>query len=325
MPQLSFVTVDVFTRTRFQGNPLAICKVPAGQDVSTEQMQRIAFEFNLSETLFLYEHRSQAPTGSDAPEWRVRIFLTTQELPFAGHPVIGAACYALGELADYSDTGRLVCNAGPIEISYGKGVAKASIPHNVHVHTETEFTVDQVYELQPGLQKAGTKPKSIDLVSPVKGMSFVCVELPDLEALGTVQTSGVKPNPKLDKGWEEGFPASFFYVVTSKDKSGVKLRTRMIEGPLEDAATGSASCAIGAFLAMKWKTSQTVTFELTQGVEMGRQSDIGVVVELNEGMDGVEMVELSGSAVKVMEGQIQYSDWGDKSMQGVLDMAQSIS
>lgn len=81
--QLSFVTLDVFTQERYLGNPLAVVKVPAGQDVSTEVMQTIAREFNLSETIFVHEG-TKAEGSAGVVEWRVRIFLTTRELPFAG-------------------------------------------------------------------------------------------------------------------------------------------------------------------------------------------------------------------------------------------------
>ena len=303
MRSLAFVTLDVFTTTRFKGNPLAVVKLPNGQDVSTQQMQTIAFEFNLSETLFIHEQKS---TEDGTPEWRVRIFFPTAELPFAGHPTIGAACYALGTLANNVPRGRLICNAGPIEVDYEDGVAKASIPHNFHRHVEVPFSLEEVYELQPALKKARVKLNAVDTLSPVKGMNFVSVELPNLKALESCSTTGVRPAPTLDEGWREGFAGSFWYVVTERSKGSAKVRTRMIEGALEDPATGSASCGLATFLALKWRESRVVKFEMTQGVEMGRQSDVGVTVTLKEDLEEAEKVELSGSAIKVMEGSVQY-------------------
>lgn len=83
MPQLSFVTLDVFTQQRYAGNSLAVVRLPAEPQhiVSDEQMLAIAREFQLSETIFIHEGR----TGNDGlPEWRVRIFLISEEIPFAG-------------------------------------------------------------------------------------------------------------------------------------------------------------------------------------------------------------------------------------------------
>lgn len=198
-----------------------------------------------------------------------------------------------------------MCNAGPIKVAYEDGVATAAIPHNVHVHSQQRFTEEDVYELHPSLPRS-KKPKAIDVVSPVKGMNFVCIELPDLEALGTVDNHGAKPTPRLDDQWDVGFCGSYLYVLTDDSSSVLKLRTRMMEGLLEDPATGSAACALGALLAIKLKRDKTTNFEITQGVEMGRQSDIGVVVTLEDDMNAVAKIELSGSAVKVMEGVLEY-------------------
>lgn len=79
----------------------------------------------------------------------------------------------------------------------------------------------------------------------------------------------------------------------------------MIEGVLEDPATGSAACALSSFLSLKAK-EKDVTYEMTQGVEMGRQSDIGVSVRLNNTLDAVDLMLLSGGSVKVMEGTVEY-------------------
>lgn len=302
--KLSFTTVDVFTQTRFLGNPLAIVDIPSGKDVSTQQMQTIAREYNLSETIFIHEGRK----GNDGIlEWRVRIFLVDQEIPFAGHPTIGAAIYALETLAKGADKGRFICNAGPIDIEYANGVARAGIPHNFHHHTENEVSVESIYRVFPSLQKKDIKPQATDVASPVKGMNFVLVGLPNLDALGAASISGVEPDLPTDQGWE-GFFGSLLYVVTEPPAAGkaVKVRTRMLQAMMEDPATGSGMCALSAFLAMKLRLGKTTKFELTQAVEMGRQSDIGVSITLKDSMDAVEAMELSGSSVKVMEGNIEY-------------------
>ena len=85
---------------------------------------------------------------------------------------IGAAVYALQTLAGGASQGRLICNAGPIEIEYADGVAKAGIPHNYHHHTENKVSVEDAWRLYPVLKKENIEPKAIDLVSPVNGVSF---------------------------------------------------------------------------------------------------------------------------------------------------------
>lgn len=272
-------------------------------------MQAIAREFNLSETVFLYLNDDAAASGDRAavvPQWRARIFMTDAELPFAGHPTIGTACHALGSLARGAAQGRLHVPAGAVEAAFADGVARAAIPHNVHLHTETPFAVAELEALQPRLRgRAGVR--GIDVVSPVRGMTFVCVELEDLETLGLVECTGKRPEAKLDADWDVGFVGALFYVKTGEREGGrqVSVRTRMIEGVLEDPATGSAACGLAAFLSLR-RGVKEVAYEITQAVEMGRQSDIGVAVTLNDGLDAVERLELSGSSVKVMEGKVEY-------------------
>ncbi|EMC95686.1 hypothetical protein BAUCODRAFT_71237 [Baudoinia panamericana UAMH 10762] len=299
MAILAFVTLDVFTETRFAGNPLAVVNVPSGHDVTSEQMQLIAREFNLSETVFIHERHD----GDDGvPQWRVRIFIVDAELPFAGHPTIGTAVYALGTLAGGTDRGRLLCNAGPIDLQMHERVVRANIPHNVHVHTENAISAEDIFKLQPALREHGP-PKGIDLVSPVKGMTFICAKLGSLEALAAVEARGIAANPKLDQGWDTGFVGTYFYCMQSPDANTRHIRTRMIESTMEDPATGSAACGLGALLTLKTR-QKTVKFVITQGVEMRRKSDIGVTVTLKDGLDAVEEIELSGSAVQVMSGHV---------------------
>jgi len=96
--------------------------------------------------------------------------------------------------------------------------------------------------------------------------------------------------------------AVYAFLVESEEDRVVKLRTRMFHGPLEDPATGSAASELSAYLASqrgegKWG------FEIVQGVEMGRRSDIGVEVEVGEG-GVVKRIVLGGGAVEVMHGQV---------------------
>jgi PhzF family phenazine biosynthesis protein len=153
----------------------------------------------------------------------------------------------------------------------------------------------------------------------VKGLSFIMVELPDLASLATIQLCA-KPQAQLDDESFNGFLGLYFFVITDQQKSEWKVRTRMIEGSFEDPATGSAACALSAYLAQREGTS--MQFELTQGVEMGRQSDIGVAVTLKDAatvgrieLSGIAVTQkdaaavnkivLSGSAVLIMEGSVK--------------------
>lgn len=134
------------------------------------------------------------------------------------------------------------------------------------------------------------------------------MELPSLDALALVST-GASPKPQLDDAWNAGFTGSYFWTLTSSPTSGssstTSIQARMIEGALEDPATGSAACALACHLALQKGKSREQRFEICQGVEMGRKSDIGVRVTLTEALDAVEKVLLSGAAVQVMEGTVE--------------------
>ncbi|KAI9816554.1 MAG: hypothetical protein M1827_001686 [Pycnora praestabilis] len=326
-PSFKFITIDVFTKTRYTGNPLAIVTIPQGHQpsLSQERKQIIAKEFNLSETVFLHEASRQDEKNS----WTISIFTTDAELPWAGHPTIGSACHVLSCLSNSSTTGSeenvlgtLLTKAGPIPITYHPTTqtASATIPFNLHVHTSLVplSHVNACNMQHPGLGSHQLQ-YLYPIVSIVKGVSFVLIDLPDVAALGCISAAATaarsveKVNGKLDEGWRDGFVGFYYYVRCGNNgkvgEAVQHLRTRMLEPSIangEDAATGSAASALAAYLTLEEaKPGETRIYAIVQGVEMGRRSEIGVEVTLKEGEDrGVEKVVLSGSAVGVTEGTI---------------------
>ncbi|EON67902.1 hypothetical protein W97_07399 [Coniosporium apollinis CBS 100218] len=303
--RLSFVTLDVFTEKPFTGNPLAIVEVPLSAALSQDQKQKIAREFNYSETVFLHERED-----SSENTWAIDIFTLDRELPFAGHPVIGTACHVLSSVSRESDEqvirGTFITKAGHVELEYTvtDRTARVSIPHNIHIHQE-EVSHDQVRESQPGLGETSSSPQIYPVVSIVKGMTFIMVELSSLEELAAVATTANRLVPQLDEGWQDSFVGGYFFVRLGENNGGIlRLQSRMIEGTLEDPATGSATSGCCAYLAMQsGKPGQTSKFAVNQGVEMGRSSGIGVEATLAD--DGaVDRIVLIGSAVRVMEGRL---------------------
>ena len=97
--RLQFHTLDVFTDTRFGGNPLAV--VLEADALDTDSMQTIAREFNLSETVFVLKPENPAHTA------RIRIFTPAVEVPFAGHPTVGTAAL-LAELRTPAGEGEAI-------------------------------------------------------------------------------------------------------------------------------------------------------------------------------------------------------------------------
>ena len=306
---LKFVTLDVFTKTPYEGNPLALVKIPSSVTVTQQQKQTIAREFNLSETVFLHQQ-----ADPKTPEWKIDIFITTAELPFAGHPTIGAAYYALSQ---WDGTGKeggvLVTKSGRIAITEREGgggvVVEAKIAHNVHIHDHTFATLSRPLPWVSASEKIAEAERNASLVSIVKGMTFLLVELSSLEELaavkiGSVEDGGFKGLLDQRDGWDAGFVGRYYFVVVGGGDAGtLSLRTRMLEVSFEDPATGSAACSLASYLALSGRGGK---FGIEQGVEMGRRSVIGVEVEVSGGGERkVESVKLSGSAVQVMEGSLR--------------------
>lgn len=134
------------------------------------------------------------------------------------------------------------------------------------------------------------------------------VELSTLEELGRAKEKGnlaidtYDPTP-LDSGWQNGLIGTMYFVAQGVDELGrKKYRTRMF-GSREDPGTGSASSALGCFLALRGEERES-RFVFVQGVEMGRRNEIEVEV-VRGGAGDVQKVLLSGAAVTVMEGSLE--------------------
>jgi PhzF family phenazine biosynthesis protein len=292
--ELAFTTLDVFTKTRYMGNPVAIVQVPAVSKTHLTQAQKqaIAWEFNLSEIVFMH----LPPSGSTFNEIIIDIFTSKAELPFAGHPTIGSAAYLLN--IHGKKTSTIVTKAGriPIKLDEDTGEVKAVVPQTFHIHA-----VKYTSELTP--QPAET-------TSIVNGMSFICVPLPDLATLEKADRNLHDEHYEplsLDEGWRNGLLGTMYYVAQGEDRFGRRrFRTRMFSFR-EDPGTGSASCALGCYLAGKIPASEgkgPFQFAFEQGVEMGRRNEISVEVIRGDRGEGIEKVVLSGRAVKVMEGTL---------------------
>ncbi|KAJ5187355.1 hypothetical protein N7449_010349 [Penicillium cf. viridicatum] len=310
MTHLKFVTLDVFTSTPYSGNPLAVVFLPEDDSIALTQSQKqiIAREFNLAESIFVHPVREKGKRTID-------IFTTDSELPFAGHPTIGAASWFLSHPADPADADgvtTLTTKSGDISISVQDRETKyvaAQIAHNTHIHAG-RFSLKELVRLHPTLAPFFTQPDvTFPIFSIVNGMSQLFIELPSLEALAavTLATSGEPVSADyLDEGWKAGLICVYFIVRDVEDSVSKKkvIRSRMILGTEEDPATGSAASGLAAYLTLtEGKAGQNYQYHVVQGVEMGRRSDIGVGVTL-DGDKKIEQVVLTGTAVSISEGKV---------------------
>jgi PhzF family phenazine biosynthesis protein len=328
MPRyLEYVTLDVFTTDPFAGNPLAVVLIPDDSpEVSQKQKQEIAREFNYSETIFIHSANTSSPTKRI-----IDIFMTDRELPFAGHPVIGAASWLLclsEKETQKAIVDTIITKAGDIPLSLSTtsaDVVSAMIPYDVHTH-KARFPLSELLRLHPTLSLAfsdshGQNVKDFPVFSIVKGVSQVFIGLPNMVALESlsyatggeeISADSATKGGYLDEGWGgDGLVVPYFYVRDVWDEATKKsvIRTRMLYGAFEDAATGSAASALGSYLSLvDAKSLGSYDYDIVQGVEMGRRSEIGVKVIMAEDRKRIASIVLSGNAVKIAEGKSLVKD-----------------
>ena len=286
--------LDVFTSERFSGNPLAV--VLNADDMPGAAMQKVAREFNLSETIFV-----MAP-DADEHEARVRIFTPRYEMAFAGHPTVGCAIF-LAERhwpkGKIDETLVLEEQAGlvPVHVRRDHGPMEATFAVPI-VPQPTGTTVDRG-------DAAAALDLSVDDLLPHAvaehegGPTFTFVGLKTLEALGRARPVEPLWSSAMATGTRD---STFLYV---EEEAG-RYRTRMfapLAGIPEDPATGSASAILASQLLSEGELSEgTTMLTLQQGVEMGRPSEIAVEIDVADA--SLVEVRVMGRAIRVADGQV---------------------
>ncbi|KAM0490536.1 hypothetical protein ACHAP8_011441 [Fusarium lateritium] len=309
---LMFTTLDVFTKTAFEGNPLAVVTIPPPSQcplLTQDQKQRIAREFNLSETVFVHDVENR----SESSKRKIDIFTPKAELPFAGHPTIGTAIFLRSQ-----GVKAMIVKAGEIDLEFDDtGSARAAIPHNVRLHAHRLTQPEYEAGSDDKIAQVAAAEDGARLFSIVNGMTFALIELPSLDMLGAAKIGAMSyiSGDLQDEGWKHDFDSRRYYFVllnSERSSDGNQLvqnvRTRLVKRTMEDPATGSAACALACYLALHKLSDDYIQFRTTQGVEMGRESLIlvDVVVEKNgDGERKVKTVHLGGNAVEVMSGTLR--------------------
>lgn len=297
-----YFTCDVFTDTRFGGNQLAV--LPEAEGLSGAQMQQIAREFNYSESTFVLPPEA----GHDR---RVRIFTPGSEVPFAGHPNVGTAFVlatmgALGPL-DAPRTVTFEEGAGLVPVAVhrrdaGRIWCELTAPQGLTLGAAVSAQVAAAaVSLDPGDVLTGAHQPQVASV----GLPFLMVELKDRDAL-----ERARPDiPGLEGLMAEGVeaPDVHLYVRTPGASDGFDLRARMfspLDGIPEDAATGSANCALAGLLCRLDEAADgDFRWRIAQGVEMGRPSVLEARAEKRGG--AVAGVWIGGESVLVAEGSMK--------------------
>jgi len=295
MTQLVFHTSDVFTDRPFAGNPLAIVLGADGLD--TAQMQTIAREFNLSETIFV---QTPDDPGNTA---KVRIFFPTAEIPFAGHPTIGCAVLLATQAhpaGDFDTQILLEEVAGLVPVAVTRRgdtvIAEFTAPKIPVLHTQPpdlaliaaalDLSIGQIGPHNPGVYQGGPP--------------FLYIPVTDTAALAAARPiephwSALMQAARVDCGY-------LYTPGIAADYQG-----RMFSptaGIPEDPATGSASAILAAqLLANGALPDGTTALALLQGAEMGRPSHVRLTVDVADAT--ITAVRVAGTAVPIASGLIR--------------------
>lgn len=302
--QLKFYTLDVFTETRFGGNPLGV--VLNADALPTGLMQTIAGELNLSETVFVQKATNPAHSA------RIRIFTPAVELPFAGHPTIGTGIL-LAQLQTRDAAGD---QDALVVLEETIGVVRVGVRMRPGKAPYAEFDAPRLPEPAgdaPSVERLaaalGLMPSEIGFANhrPSQwsaGVPFTFVPVASMEAIGRAEI--------VSSHWATAFGGSragkaFLYTRETTHNTS-SFHARMFgpgAGIVEDPATGAAAVAFaGVVNAFDQPPAGTHKRVIEQGFEMGRPSIITMSFEsVTRGK--LETVRIGGSAVRVTEGHIE--------------------
>jgi trans-2,3-dihydro-3-hydroxyanthranilate isomerase len=274
-----YVVVDVFTDTQLAGNQLAV--FTDARDLDPLTMQALAREMNFAESVFVLP-----PSSREAADVRIRIFTPWNELPFAGHPTLGAA-FVLGAPLQKVVI-RIETGAGVIPVALDREGARISfgwMEQPIPAWAPFERAGEVLAAL--GVERSGLPLELYDL-----GPSFVYVELgsaaevaalaPDMGALARATSAGTSCFARDGDRWT----ARVFVPA---------------HGVPEDPATGSAAGPLALHLARHGRIAFGEEIEISQGVEVGRPSTL--YARADGSVDAVERIAVGGSAVVVARGE----------------------
>lgn len=294
--ELRYAVVDVFAEAPLQGNPAAI--VFDADALDGMRMQAIAREFNLSETAFILRPQDPSHTA------HVRLFTPADEVPFAGHPNIGAAFALANDRLLKGDDLVFEEKAGLVPLRLNRvsdKVVGASLtaPQSLSTRPAPDVAaVAAALSLDASEIVTTTHPP----VNATVGLEFMFVEIKAVAALGRARVN----LPAFDLIRASHRVESVHLYVSWPSDSGVRIQARNLspyDGIGEDPATGSATATLTALLAqVDLRPDCDFHLEARQGLEMGRPSLLHGYAEMRRGK--VAPPRISGRCVATMRGML---------------------
>jgi trans-2,3-dihydro-3-hydroxyanthranilate isomerase len=293
--KLLMAQVDVFTDRALTGNSLAVFL--DGRGLSTEQMQALARETNLSETTFILPGDAAAEKTRGV---RVRIFTVQEELPFAGHPTLGTAFVLRGQSgpAAHADEIRLDLNVGTVPVRFSEEPARPVFGEM----TQKDPEFGAIHSVDDIVRLTNLTAVDFDDSAPIQtvstGMPFTMVALRSLAAVKRLRLD-------LDRALEylARSGGKFFYFVCRETVDPkARLHARMIFYNGDDPATGSAAGCCSAWMVAYGVAASEEQVLVEQGLEMHRPSSIFVRAKKQDNQ--VVNVRVGGNCVEVMRGEV---------------------
>jgi len=284
MTSVPYEIVDVFTDRPFTGNPLAV--VFGAEDLAGAQMQALAREFNLSETVFVLP-----PSPGTAATYRARIFTPNSELPFAGHPSVGAAVTA---------SARGLFPAGPVVQECGAGLLPVEVSGSAATLTGGTPTVGEPLDPGPLLAAVSLTAADLDPAAPPRvagcGLAFPFLPVrPD--AVARARVDPVAADAAIDDSID------VFAWDAATRTAHVRVFCPGLAVP-EDPATGSAALGLGVWLVAGGllPPEGESAYTVHQGAELHRPSTLECVVTAAAG--AAVTARVTGHVVPVARGEI---------------------
>jgi trans-2,3-dihydro-3-hydroxyanthranilate isomerase len=306
MKTLPFHTLDVFTDTRFAGNPLAVVRDADG--LSDQQMQTIAREFNLAETVFVQTSTKPAHTA------KVRIFTPAMELPFAGHPTVGTAAL-LAELRTPETNGE---RDALVILELGIGTVRVGVRQKPLLPAFAEFDLPRLPErggdLPPNDRLASAlslAPHEIGFENhrPVVFSAGVPYAFIPVTSLAAIERAAVRPEA-FAATFRAPLPGGVYLYCRQTIALASAFHARMFwpaAGVPEDPATGSAAAAFAGVVHLYDQPSDGLHKKvIEQGHEMSRPSTIHLSLQIVGGR--LDMARIGGMAVRVADGHLRVQD-----------------
>jgi trans-2,3-dihydro-3-hydroxyanthranilate isomerase len=289
--KLAMIQVDAFTNRVLTGNALAVFL--DGRGLSTEQMQALAREMNLSETTFILPGDAAAEKERGV---RVRIFTVQEELPFAGHPTLGTA-FVLRSQSDAPEV-RLDLNVGTVPVRFEQLPGQALFGEMTQRNPE----FGTIHDPQTIAGFTNLRPADFDDSVPIQtvstGLPFTITGVRSLEKLQSLRLDLTRAREYLAQSG-----GNFLYFVSRETVDAkARLHARMLFYNGEDPATGSAAGCCASWMVAHGVAASDERVLIEQGLEMHRPSSIFVRATKKDNQ--VINVRVGGNCVEVLRGEV---------------------